>query len=313
MRWRVEDLAVFCAVVETCGVTAAAARQGMPKSTVSKALARLEDDLGLRLIERTSRRLRVTTEGAAFHARASVIVELAGAADAEVQGLRAGTPTGRVTLALPAAFCREIVAPRLMDFVIAWPGIELELVVPSRGSGLQSDDCDLAVVVGPQPDSALMQKVLLGGRVVWVSSPAYASEHGLRPAPCGHFKHVRICEARFLGNPPSIIINGHPAKLELPPNVMRVNDPLSVREAVRAGLGVSLLAERYCTSDLANGSLVEVWQEVQFEEGAGRLAVVFPSHRLLSPRFRAVITFLEAVCQDHARGVRTTSNGSPKR
>lgn len=295
MRWRIDDLFALCAVVETGGVTSAAHKLDCPKSTVSKALARLEADLGLRLIERTSRRLRVTPEGQAFHARATAILELAEEADAMMLGMRSA-PAGRVSLALPTAFSREIFAPRLGEFAQAYPEIELDLVVSPGASGVR-EDCDLAVVVGPQPDSALMQKVLLGGRLVWVASPHYAAVNGLGADAPEDFSQVRIYETRFVGTSLALDVAGTPRHLTLSARGMSVNDPLTVREAVRGGLGVSFLPERYCDAALASGELVEVWQDVRFAEGAARVAVVFPGTRLLSPRFRAVISFLEAICR----------------
>ncbi|MBW4330793.1 LysR family transcriptional regulator [Stakelama sp. CBK3Z-3] len=294
MRWRIDDLIMFCAVVDAGGISAAAAKLECPKSSVSKALARLERDVGLLLIERTSRRMRVTPEGEAFHARAAVILELAEEADALAQGLRT-EPAGQVTLSLPAAFCREIFAPRLNEFAEAYPEIALELVVPSRG-GLGSDECDMAVVGGPQPDSTLMQKVLLGGRLLWVASPDFAAKHKLTDAPPSDFGDLKIYESRFAGTSISLNLDGIGQRLALPSRGLRANDPLTVREAVKAGLGVSFLPERYCETALREGTLVEVWERVQFAEEAARLAVVFPGSRLLSPRFRAVINFLDEIC-----------------
>ena len=115
MRWRLDDLEVLCAIAEAGGITGAARRLDLPKSTVSKLLSRLEQGLGVRLIERSSRRVAVTSEGEAFIARASLILDMAHEADAMMQGLLA-VPTGRVTLAAPAAFARpaaSMIAARL--------------------------------------------------------------------------------------------------------------------------------------------------------------------------------------------------------
>jgi LysR family transcriptional regulator, regulator for bpeEF and oprC len=282
MRWRLDDLSLFCAIVEAGGVSAAAVALDLPKSTLSKGLARLEADLGLQLIERTSRRMRITPEGDAFHARASAILDLAREADTMMQSLRA-VPSGRVRLAVPTAFCREILAPRLPDFAARYPAIELEILAGLPSADLWSGACDLAVVVGVQPDSTLSQKVLAGGRLIWIASPAYVAAHAIGDAP--DFRHVGICETRYGAAP-----------LELPAHVMRVNDPLSVRAAVVAGMGVSFLPERYCVEALRSGALVEVWHQARFDHAAARLAVVYASQRLLSPRFRAVVSFLEEIC-----------------
>ena len=106
MRWTIDDVPVFVAVVDQNGVTAAARALGMPKSTVSKALSRLEEALGLRLIERNSRNLRVTGEGETFYRQAVLIMEQVREADAAMAGLNA-VPSGRLVAALPPALCQD--------------------------------------------------------------------------------------------------------------------------------------------------------------------------------------------------------------
>jgi DNA-binding transcriptional LysR family regulator len=298
MRWRLDDLAIFCAVLDAGGVSGAALRLALPKSSVSKHLARLEQDLGLRLIERSSRRMRVTPEGEAFHQRASLILDLAHEADATMQGLRA-QPAGRVALAVPAAFCREILTPHLPDFVARHPAIELELMITTQPVDLISGLCDMAVVVGPQPDSGLSHKALLGGRLIWVASPAYAGRHGIGPDSPEDFAHLAVCESRYAAAPLALHSHGEARRVPVGRHVVRINDPLCVRDAVQSGMGVAPLPERYCHKALADGTLVEVWKHVLIDHEAARMALIYPGNRLLSPRFRAVIDFLEQVCQRH--------------
>ena len=301
MRWRLDDLITFRAVAEGGGVTAAARTLDQPKSTVSKGLARLEQDLGLRLIERSSRRVRITPEGEALLEQAQLILEQAEQADALMSGLRA-EPSGRVRLSVPAAFCREILAPRLLEFRSRYPSLALELLITTVQPDVVGGECDMAVVVGQQPDSGLAQQTLLGGRILWVASPAYCARSGLDAAGSEDASHIQICETRYANTPLELQIDGHRRELVLPPAVMRVNDPLSVREAVISGMGVSFLPERYCAAEIGRGDLVEVWRHVAFGQTASRLAVVYPTRRLLSPRYRAVLDFLTMICREHAPG-----------
>ena len=299
MRWRLDDLTFYCAIVEAGGITGGAQKLDCPKSTLSKALARLEHDLGIRLIERSSRRLRITAEGDAFYARASEILDLARNADSMMQGLRA-VPSGRVRLAVPAAFCREILAPCLPDFARSYPGIALDILTNTPMSDAFADSCDLAVVVGMQPDSTLIQKVLLAGRLIWIASPAYARAHALGPDTTPDFSHVALCESRYGQAPLELHIDTQACRHELGRHVMRVNDPLSVRAAVEAGMGVSFLPERYCHDALRTGTLVQLWHQARFDHEAARMAVVYSGQRLLAPRFRAVVDFLENICANHS-------------
>ena len=142
MGWKLDDLPIFVAIAEQGSITAAADVLAVPKSTVSTVLARLERDLGVRLMARTSRNLRLTAEGGTFLRHAQAILEQAREADTTMAGMRA-EPTGRLAVALPPAFCQEIVAPRLAAFRARYPRIALELIVTSRGAGLLRDQVDL--------------------------------------------------------------------------------------------------------------------------------------------------------------------------
>jgi DNA-binding transcriptional LysR family regulator len=296
MRWRLDDVFVFCAIVDGGGITAAARSLDMPKSTVSKVLSRLEEDLGLRLIERSTRRLLVTPEGQAFHRQAQLILDQAEAADALMAGLKA-VPAGQVTVAVPAAFCREILAPSLPDFHRAYPDVHLELFVTAQPVDLLGGQFDMAVVVGAQPDSALTQKVLLSGKLIWVASPAYVDKNRIDPPGADFFRHVQVCESRYANEPLVLDAEGTPTTLELGRDVFQINDPIAVREAARSGLGVTFLPARYCIDQLRSGELVEVWKHISFEGTASRLSIVYPGRSLLSPRCRAVLDYIERLCR----------------
>ncbi|GKY88026.1 LysR family transcriptional regulator [Sinisalibacter aestuarii] len=291
MNWNMDDLPVFVAVVEQRGVTAAARALSMPKSTVSAALSRLEQGLGLRLVERNPRGLRLTSEGETFFRRAQLILDEAREADAAMAGLSA-VPRGRLAVALPPAFAQEMVAPRLAAFRARHPEIELELVVTGHGLELLRDRVDLAVVVGPLEDSELISRRLLGGRLIWVASPAYAAAHEIGPELDAVARHVQILETRYAQARLPVHVAGQARRIDLSRGVTQVNDPLVVRRAVLAGAGITLLPERYCRDQLAEGSLVELCRDVRVDRAAAMLSVVYASRRHLSPRLRAFLDFL---------------------
>ncbi|MFZ2101669.1 MAG: LysR family transcriptional regulator [Oricola sp.] len=294
MHWNIDDVPVFVAVVEQNGVTAAARALKMPKSTVSKALARLEEALGLRLIDRNSRNLRVTGEGETFYRQALMIMEQVRETDAAMAGLSA-VPSGRLSAALPPAFCQEIVAPNLALFRRDYPEIELELIVTGHGVDILRDQVDVAVVVGPQGDSELISKTLFSGRLLWVASPDYLAGNTLGDSPEDLLAHIQICEKRYgLARLP-VRVDGEAVHLDLARRVAHVNDPLSVRRAVLGGAGVSLLPELYCRRHLREGSLAEVAGHVSLDLSASVLSVVYPSRRLVSPKTRAFLEFLDRV------------------
>lgn len=294
MQWNIDDIPVFLAVVEQNGITAAARALDMPKSTVSKTLSRLEQALNLRLIDRNSRNLRVTSEGDTFYRQALLIMEQARETDATMAGLSA-VPSGQLCVALPPAFCQEIVAPNLAAFHRDYPEVSLDLIVTSHSIDLLRDQVDVAVMVGPQEDSGLIAKTLLAGHLVWVTSPTYLTSHPLGDGPEELLEHIHICEKRYGLRRMPMHVRGKVTHLDLARGITHVNDPLSVRRAVLNGAGVSLMPAHYCRAELSDGSLVEVCRHITVDLSASKLTVVYPSRRLMSPKTRAFLTFLDQV------------------
>lgn len=307
MKWRLDDLPVFLAVIDQGGISAAARALDAPKSTVSAALSRLEVGLGLRLIDRSSRSLRITAEGEAFARQAQLIVEQAHEADALMAGL-GSAPSGRLTVALPPAFSLEWLAPRLSGFRAQYPGIELEIVVSSQGATLVRDQVDLAVVVGPLDDSELVSRPLLAGELVWVASPHWLATQTPGPGLDEVRKQVQICETRYAQRRLPVHVNGEAGFIDLSRGITRVNDPLVVRRVVMAGGGLSLLPRHYCSGPLAEGRLVEVLPHIRFDQASSQLTAVYPGRRLLSPRVRVFLAFLTALCDANAPGLSQTGD-----
>ena len=296
MKWRLDDLPVFLAVVEQGGISAAARTQGLSKSSVSVVLTRLEHSLQLRLLDRSTRSLRVTTEGEVFYRQALLIMEQASEADALMAGLGAA-PSGQLTVALPPAFCHEMVAPRLASFQQRYPEVQLALVVTSHGAALVRERADLAVVVGQLEDSELVSRPLLSGALIWVASPAWLAQHTLGQTLPDICAQVQICETRYGLRRMPVHVDGEPGELDLERGITHVNDPLVVRQVVLGGAGVSVLPRHYGVQQLADGSLVEVLQHIQFDLTASRLTAVYPGRKMLSPRVRTFLEFLVELCE----------------
>lgn len=297
MRWKLDDLPAFVAIVERGGVSAAGANLGMPKSTVSKVLARLEDALGVRLVERNSRTVRLTTEGETFYRHAVALLEQADQANALMAGFRE-EPAGRLTVALPIAFSREIVAPRLPTFFARHPRVALQVTVADDTLDILRHQIDLAVVVGALDDSDVVVRRLYQGRLLWVASPDYARHHGDALTPEDITNHIRICETRYGLKRFPVLVGGDRVHLDLASGVTLVNDPSVVRTVVENGGGISLLAAQYALPALHQGTLVEVLQSARCEAMAAALSAVYPSRRYLAPKTRAFLTFLTDICRD---------------
>jgi DNA-binding transcriptional LysR family regulator len=291
MKWHLDDLPVFLAVVEQAGISAAARTLGAPKSTVSAALSRLESGLGLRLLDRSSRTVRLTAEGEAFRRHAQLIVEQANEADALMGGL-GSKPSGRLTVALPPAFAQDLLAQHLPQFRARHPEVELEIIVTTQGAAMVRDSADLAVVVGALEDSELVSRTLFEPDLIWVASPKWLATHALGETLEALRAQVQICETRYAQRRLPLHVRGEEAHIDLSRGVMKVNHPLVVRRVLLEGGGISLLPRPYCTEALAQGRLVQVLSHIRFAQVGSRLTVVYPGRRLLSPRVRVFLEFL---------------------
>ena len=294
-KWNIEHLPVFVQVAETLGISAAANQLDLPKSSVSKIISQLEKALGVRLLERNSRNVRLTTEGEVFYRESIRILEQVDEASHTMQGL-VSHPSGRLTVAMPIAFSREIMAPRLSEFAALYPDIALEIVVTNQALDIIKEQIDLAVVVGALNDSDLIVKTLYHSRLCCVASPAYIQAEGLHDDMVNLQSHVRIAESRYAMRRFPIRIDQTKSQIDLYSKVFRVNDPLSVRDAVKSGFGAGLVPYQYCKKQLADGTLKEVFPKVSFDVTAATLSVIYPKRRLLSNKSRAFIDFLTDTC-----------------
>lgn len=188
-----------------------------------------------------------------------------------------------------------MVAPNLAAFRRDYPEVELELVVTSQGIDLRRDQVDVAVVVGPQEDSELISRKLFAGRLVWVTSPPYLRDNAVGNTLEQLRGHIQLCEKRYGLSRMPVRVNGQAGFIDLEHGITHVNDPLTVRRALLGGAGVSLMPELYCRQQLREGSLCEVASHISFDRSASVLSIVYPGRRLMSPRVRAFIAFLDRI------------------
>lgn len=293
LHWNIDDLPAFIAVADQQGVSAAAAALGRPKSTISRSISRLEDDLGLKLFVRTPRALRLTHDGKQVYAHALQIMEQVDQATADIAGLRR-TPSGKLTIAMPMAFSREIIAPHLPDFIAAYPEIQLELIAASGQQDLLRDQIDIAVAVGAQPDSDLIQQKLVEAQLIWVAAPAIAAEldPDLGASLLGDY--IKICETRYrhikIGTRDA---NRDYSELDLT-RIAHVNDPVMVREMIAGGAGLGFAPSLYLTKRIADGTLVPLYEHHRIMQ-ASHISLLYPGRRLLPHKAQLFIAFLQDI------------------
>ena len=296
MQWNINDVPIYVAIVDHKGVSAAANQLNMSKSAVSKSLTRLEGALGVRLLERNSRNIRITSEGAAFYRHSLRIMEQVNEASAVMAGLTS-IPSGRLVVALPMAFSREFVAPYLGGFRQQYPRIELEIIITSHPVDIVRDQVDLAIVIGSLEDSELIVKKLYESELVWVTSPEYAAHNVLGASAEELLSHIQICEKRYANSRFPIRVDDQRKQIDLSKNIIHINDPVSVREAVVHGCGISLVPNQYCKQQLQFGELVRVFDHIGIDTSASVVSAIYPSRRLISNKTRAFLDFLMRICE----------------
>ena len=296
MNWNVDHLPAFVAVAEVGGISAAARRLGEPKSTISRAIARLEEDIGLQLFVRGPRSLRLTHDGSQFYQHAVRILEQVEAASAELAGL-SETPRGTLTVALPMAFAREIVGPHLARFQEEYPDIRLDLRIGSGQPDLIRDAIDMAVIVGSATDSDLIQQRLINTPLIWIASPEVAATLPESPGLDELASLISAVETRY-GETPVTVVDKNGAIRDIMlqvEQVMQVNDPILLREFVRTSGGLSFAPDLYCRAAIRDGSLVKLFPHLQLSQESS-LSLLFPDRRLLPKKAQVFMSFLRDIC-----------------
>jgi DNA-binding transcriptional LysR family regulator len=272
-------LADFNLVARHGGFGRAARETGRPKATLSRRVAELEADLGLRLFERGARLLKLTQEGRALYERTgALLAEI----DETAAGLASGgdRPRGRLRLSAPLLFSQTAMGTLAAGFARAYPDVRLEVTTEDRPVDMVEEGYDLVIRVNPDPDENLVGRIFLRDRLVVVAAP-----HLARPADGAPVPAV----VRPVGDQATWQVAGAP-DIAIDP-ILRLSSLVMVRDAVRAGVGAGCLPASVVSHDLAAGRLVR-WGDVAGPEIA--LWALYPSRRLLSARVSAFLDFLKA-------------------
>jgi len=283
---RMKDISVFVHVAEAKSFTAAAERIGLSRSAVGKSIVRLEDRLGVRLLQRTTRSVSLTGEGAAFHERCVRL--LADLDEAEMAMLsHSQAPRGRLRLDLPVSFGRLHVLPILTRFMDKWPEISVSTSFNDRYVDLIDEGVDLAIRIGGSEDGRLMSRSMAPHRLVTCAAPSYFASRGrperieqLAEHSCLAFVHGgRPVEWRFSdnGQSRSVAIGGRFA----------ATNAEALRDATLAGYGIARLATFLISDDLRSGRLLPALEH--FDAEGPPIRAVYPSSRHMSPKVRSFI------------------------
>jgi DNA-binding transcriptional LysR family regulator len=284
---KLQAIKAFTHVAERRGFTAAAKKLGMSASAVTKSIARLEDELGTQLFNRTTRRIALTDSGQDFYERCVRILTELEDAETSIRESTA-TPQGRVRIVMPFSFGRVTFVPMLPEFYRRYPDIVLDVSFSDRAVDLIQEGYDLAVRTGDLSDSRLIRRVLTKGPMLTVAAPKYLDLHGRPKTPADLVKHNCVL-GRF--GPEWTFRNGSGGHINV-----RVNGNVwlwsgdAVREAAVAGVGIARSTRWLFRKDLEAG-LVESVLEDYAVDGVP-VSVLYPAKRHMARKLAAVIEFL---------------------
>jgi len=287
---KLTGMAVFARVVEAQSFTAAAARLGMSKSAVSKAIAGLEDRLGVSLLNRTTRRLSLTEVGRAFYERSARILAEAEEAELAVTRLQAA-PRGTLKVNAPVSFGILHLGPALADFMERYPELKVDIELTDRFVDLIEEGFDLAVRIASLPDSSLIARKLADNPMAVCAAPPYWGRRG-RPSTPHDLSGQDCITYAYNANPnewPFVDAAGRRIGVRVHGSLHTNNGDVSLCAAL-AGLGVVLLPRFICGPHLAAGRL-EAVLESWMPPPSGIFAL-YPHNRHLSAKVRAFVDFL---------------------
>lgn len=286
------EMAVFAKVVEAKGFSAAARSLGISKSAVSKQVTKLEQALGARLLNRTTRHLSLTEIGAAVYEHCARIV-----AESEETFLAAGRlslePAGSIKLSTSVAFGKLHIAPAIAEFLRKYPKISVQLVLTDHLVDLAEEGFDLVIRLTDKPGPNLVVRKIAPLHYAVCGSPAYFKQAGLPRTPQDLTQHNCLFYAyqsfqdrwSFKGpdGPIAIRIRGN----------FQVNSSEAIREALLAGMGVGLVPTFTAGQDLKSGALQAVLPEYRPLGGFGSsIYAAYLPNRNLAPKVRALVDFL---------------------
>lgn len=281
------EIAIFARVVQAQSFTAAGRDLGLPKSTVSRKVAELEERLGTRLLHRTTRSLGLTDAGRAYFGYAARIVTEVEEADLAVTTMQ-GAPRGLLRVTAPLAF--DVLGSLVSSYLARYPEVQVQLVCTDRVVDIVEEGFDLAVRAGRLADSSLMVRHLGAGHSVVVASPALLAEQGAVKRPTDL---ERLPAIVFGGSPNAsrwkLLRKSEAVTVAVRPRLV-TNDFGVLQEAALGGVGVALLPTLRCEQAIRAGRLRAVLPAWRSEDIP--IQAVYPSTRQLSPKVKTFIDHL---------------------
>jgi LysR family transcriptional regulator, regulator for bpeEF and oprC len=287
--WMPAQLAVLAKVVDLNGFSAAARALGVPKAAVSRAVADLERSLGVRVLERTTRRLSLTAAGRIVYPHAKRLVDETELAQSQIARLRS-PPARPLRVAADPTYGRVLLAPLVPRFLERFPQVPLEVVLNAKGL---DESCDVTICTGTPDGPALAERTLGAPPAILCATPAYLAERGMPLKPEELSRHDLLAPESDSPEIRLLLTRGSQrAEVRVTPK-LAVNDPAVLHAAAAAGLGIGLLPEFLCRQGLATGRLTLVLPEWSLP-AAPPLRAIYPEVLGADPRVQHFVDFIAA-------------------
>jgi len=284
-QFDLNEIAIFVKVVDAGSFTGAAKNLGLPKSTVSRKITQLEERLGARLLQRTTRTLSLTDTGSAYYDQCSRIigdVEEANIAVTEMQS----KPKGLLRITAPMLFGSWVLSDLVSDFLQANPDIQIDMALTDQSLDLIQESIDVAFRVGVLADSSLIARPLGEVKVVICASPEYIAKNGAPSHPSDLKQHSVVNWAQSdnwqFDSPEQL-------NIDLKPRV-HVNDTQSLHKLALNGLGIARLPAFICANDITSGKLKPLLCD--WKADAVPIHAIYPSNRHLSVKVRSFVEYV---------------------
>jgi len=294
------EIALFIKVVETGSFTEASRQLGIPKGTISRKVAQLEERLGTRLMQRNTRTLNITDAGRDLAGRCGgLLAQL----EEATSGVRLGHAelAGNIRLAAPSCFVRHVLSQWVPSFMERYPGITFEVITSNTGVDLLEQGADIAFFVGNLPDSSFIARSIGDPKAVLVASPAYLSKHGTPESPEDLQGHNSLTYGTSSGRAQweftGVTSN---FRVDITPRAASYDFDFLVTAALN-GLGIAQVPHFLVSKELHNGRLSQVLPE--HRTVIGDVSMIYPSNRYLPTRVREFIDYVVTKNSDASRPV----------
>ena len=288
---RLECDRMFVAVIDTGSFAAAAMRLGTSAGQASKRVSRLERELGVQLIMRTTRALSLSEAGRAYYERIKALIEDFDALDASVRNA-SGAPSGRLRITAPITFGTTQLAPVLISFAKSFPDIQLDVSFSDRIVNLVDEGFDAAIRIGQPADSSLIVRRLCSARIVLVAAPSYLDLHGTPTTPTELINHNCIIDTNFR-DPVTWKFRQCDNQQQLSAEVrghIHFSNAEACVAAAEAGLGIARVPSFVAGARLRLGAVQSVLS--RYEDEPRGLYAVYPPGRHLALKVRILVDFL---------------------